>query len=446
MTTSPSRRRFIRTTVAATAGVCLAKSSASAAQPSLHPHSAPDKAVERVPKAVTEWPVWDETEETALLNVLNSGTWGRTGGGPRCAEFEAAFGKRLQAKYCVATSSGTTALLTALGALDIGPGDEVIIPPYTFVATFNAVTNSYALPVFVDSDPHTFQIDPTKIAAAVTPATKLLMPVHIGGYSADMDAINAVAKQHSLQVIEDACQAPLAEWRGTPVGTHGIGGCFSFQSSKNLNCGEGGALTTNDESFFHKCFNFHTPGGGKPSKSSGRGSNYRLTEFQAALLVAQFTRFEQQSNERNVNATYLTKLLSEISGISPAKLTAGCTRSAYHLYMLRYDPKQFSGLPRAKFIAELNRLGVGASSGYSTLNTTAHVRAIAENPHFLKIYGPQRMADWLERNQCPVNDRLCQQAVWFSQFALLGDRTKMDRVAEAVRDVQKRSGELAAAK
>lgn len=438
MSISPTRRNFIRSTVAVSAGACIAKASPVVAQPV----TVVEKTLERVPKAVTEWPVWDETEETALINVLNSGTWGRTSGGPRCAEFEAAFSKRLQAKYCVATASGTTALLTALGALNVGPGDEVVIPPYTFVATFNAVTTSFALPVFVDSDPHTFQIDPAKIAAAVTPATRLLMPVHIGGYSADMDAINAVAKQHSLQVIEDACQAPLAEYRGIPVGTHGIGGCFSFQSSKNLNCGEGGAITTNDEAFFNKCFNFHTPGGGKAATSVGRGSNFRLTEFQAALLVAQFTRFEKQSAERNANATYLTKLLSEIPGIAPAKLANGCNRSAYHLYMLRYDKQQFADLPRAKFLAELNRLGVGASSGYGTLNTTPHVKALATNPHYIHIYGQDRMTKWLEQNQCPVNDQLCQDAVWFSQFALLGDRSKMDRIAEAIRDVHKRAGDL----
>lgn len=442
MSTPHSRRNFISSTVAVGAGVCIAKSADAAALPNTF---ISDKPADRIPKAVTEWPVWDETEETALINVLNSGTWGRTSGGPRCAEFEAAFSKRLQAKYCVATSSGTTALLTALGALNIGPGDEVILPPYTFVATFNVITNSYALPVFVDSDPHTFQIDPSKIAAAVSPATKLLLPVHIGGYSADMDAINAVAKQHSLPVIEDACQAPLAEWRNTPVGTHGIGGCFSFQSSKNLNCGEGGALTTNDESFFNKCFNFHTPGGGKSAASAGRGSNFRLTEFQAALLVAQFTRFEQQSGERNTNATYLTKRLNEIPGIAPAKLTNGCTRSAYHLYMLRYDKQHFADLPRAKFLAELNRLGVGASSGYGTLNTTAHVRALATNPHYVRIYGQERMTRWLEQNRCPVNDQLCQDAVWFSQHALLGDRAQMDRIVDTIRDIQKRAGELGSA-
>lgn len=397
MSIQQSRRTFIGSGAAVTASACFAKSTLGATHPTA---IAPERAADRVPKAVTDWPVWDETEENALLKVLNSGTWGRTSGGPRCAEFEAAFSKRLQAKYCVATSSGTTALLTALGALDIGPGDEVILPPYTFVATFNVITNSYALPVFVDSDPNTFQIDSTKIAAAVTPATKLLLPVHIGGYSADMSAINAVAKQRSLHVIEDACQGPLAEWNGTPVGTHGIGGCFSFQSSKNLNCGEGGAVTTNDEAFFSKCFNFHTPGGGKPAASTGRGSNYRLTEFQAALLVAQFTR---------------------------------------------YDKQHFANLPRTKFLAELGRLGVGASSGYGTLNTTAHVRALAASPHYVRIYGQERMNRWLEQNQCPVNDQLCQDAAWFSQQALLGDRSKMDRIAEAIRDIQKRAGELAKA-
>ncbi len=442
MSTSQSRRKFLRNTVAVSAGVCIANSSTASAQPVA---TALDKASSRVPKAVTEWPVWDETEENALLNVLNSGKWGRTSGGPNCAEFEAAFSKRLQAKYCLATSSGTTALLAALGALEIGPGDEVILPPYTFVASFNVITNSFALPVFVDTDPHTFQIDPAKIAAAVTPATKLLLPVHIGGYSADMGAINAVAKQHSLQVIEDACQAPLAEWQGVPVGTHGIGGCFSFQASKNLTSGEGGAITTNDEAFFNKCYNFHTPGGGKAAPSAGRGANYRLTEFQAALLVAQFTRFEKQSGERNTNAVYLTKLLSEIPGIAPAKLSSGCTRSAYHLYMLRYDKQRFADLPRAKFLAELNRLGVGASSGYGTLNTTPHVRAIATNPHYIRIYGQERMTRWLDQNQCPANDQLCQDAVWFSQFSLLGDKSKMDRVSEIIRDVQKRASDLARA-
>ena len=195
------------------------------------------------------WPRWDATEEKALLDVLSSGRWGRTAGGVRVKEFESAFASLMQGRHCIATSSGTTALLTALGALNIGPGDEVVIPPYTFVATFNAITASFALPVFADSDPTTFQIDPASVTAALTPATKLLLPVHIGGSPADLDALTALRKARGLTLLEDACQAPLAAWRGRPVGTAGIGGCFSFQASKNLTAGEGGAILTNDEAF-----------------------------------------------------------------------------------------------------------------------------------------------------------------------------------------------------
>ena len=438
MSTSFSRRNFIRSTTIASAGACLGSQVASAAPV--------DKtAVALAEKAKVDWPIWDSTEEAALLDVLNSGTWGRTTGGRRMVPFETEFAERMKARFCIATSSGTTALLTTLGALGIGPGDEVIMPPYTFVATFNVITNSYALPVFVDSDIQTFQIDPTKIQAAVTQATKLLLPVHIGGSPADMDAINAIAKTNQLIVIEDACQAPLAEWRGTPVCTAGLAGCISFQSTKNLNCGEGGAVITNDENFANLCYNFHTPGGVKPVASSGRGSNFRLTEFQASLLLAQMVRLDEQSKTRDSNAAYLTKLLQEIPGISPAKLTDGCTRSAWHLYMLRYDKSQFAGLPRAAFLKELGRQGINASSGYTSLNKTPHVKAIASNPHYMRIYGEKKMGDWIERSQCPVNDRLCEEAVWFGQTTLLKPRSEMDRIADAFRDVQKRSSEIARA-
>ncbi len=427
MSTSISRRGFIGSTTIASAGVCLSSRVATAVS---------------ADKAVVDWPVWDSTEESALLDVLNSGTWGRTAGGRRALPFEKAFADRMQARSCIATSSGTTALLTTLGALGIGPGDEVILPPYTFVATFNVITNSYALPVFVDSDLQTFQMDPTKIQAAMTPKTKLLLPVHIGGSPADLDAIAAIAKKAQLPLIEDACQAPLAEWRGKPVGTAGLGGCFSFQSSKNLNCGEGGAIVTNDENFANLCYNFHTPGGSKPGASSGRGSNFRLTEFQAGLLLAQMARLEEQSKTRDANAAYLTKLLQEIPGIRPARLTDGCTRSAWHLYMFRYDKSQFAGLPRAAFLKELSRQGVAASSGYTSLNKTSHVRALASNPHYLRIYGENGMANWLERNQCPANDQLCDEAVWFMQTTLLKPRSAMDHITDVIRAIQKRSGEL----
>ncbi|MBL9178114.1 MAG: DegT/DnrJ/EryC1/StrS family aminotransferase [Verrucomicrobiaceae bacterium] len=432
MTSPLHRRRFI--SAAATTGAAAFLTRTTAAE----------KSVAKTPmaKASAEWPLWDASEETALLDALHSGKWGRTSRGRHLLAFETAFARQMRAKHCIAVSSGTTALLTALGALGIGPGDEVILSTYTFVATFNAITNSYALPRFVDSDAATFQIDPTKIAAAITPQTRLLLPVHIGGSPADMTAINAVGKARSIPVIEDACQAPLAELDGQPVGTIGLGGCFSFQASKNMTAGEGGAVLTNDEAFANLCFNFHTPGGGKPGPSLGRGANYRLTEFQAALLTTQLVRLIEHAKRRDANAAYLTEMLRKVPGITPARLVPGCTRSGWHLYMLRYDSQQFAGLSRARFLEELSKAGISASSGYTSLNRMRHVQALATNPHYLRLYGKETMTRWADVNQCPVNDKLCEEAVWFSQTKLLGTRAEMERVVEAAASIQKRAGDL----
>ncbi|APZ93917.1 DegT/DnrJ/EryC1/StrS family aminotransferase [Fuerstiella marisgermanici] len=393
-------------------------------------------------KANVAWPIWDKGEEESLLAVLNSGKWGRTSGGKHLLDFEAAFSERMKAKHCIATSSGTTALMTTLGALNIGPGEQVIMPPYTFVATFNVITNSFALPVFVDTDPATFQIDPKKIAAAITDDTRLLLPVHIGGSPADMEAINSVAKQHGVKVIEDACQAPLAELHGKPVGTSGLAGCISFQASKNLTSGEGGAVLTNDDAFADQCFDFHMPGGRRKGADFGRGANYRLTQFQAALLSVQLVRLEQHAKTRDENAAYLTEMFKQIPGITPASLVPGCTRSAWHLYMMRYDQTQFAGLTRSRFLKELSKAGVRCSGGYSALNNSPHVKALAENPHYQRIYGADTMAKWVEANQCPVNDKLCAEAIWFSQTQLLGSRAEMEHIVEAIDGIRKRAGDL----
>jgi dTDP-4-amino-4,6-dideoxygalactose transaminase len=435
-----SRRGFIGSAAgaslgAAAAGLGLAAQANGAEKKTSQPAAAP--------AAKPVWPVWDDSEERALLEVLHSGRWGRTAGGATKAKaFEADFARRMNAKYCVATSSGTTALLTALGAAGLGPGDEVVLPPYTFVATFNAITASYALPVFADSDPSSFQIDPATMARAITPATRVLLPVHIGGSPCNLDAITELARTRGLTLIEDACQALLAEWRGQPVGTRGVAGCFSFQASKNITAGEGGAVLTNDEEFANRCYNFHTPGAIKPPLS-GRASNFRLTEFQAALLLAQSARAEAQSKRRDANAAHLSTELAKIPGITPARLETGCTRSGWHLYMFRYDSRQFAGLSRARFIQELARAGVAASTGYNSLNTTPHVRALADNPYYQKIYGRETMARWLERCQCPANDRLVEEAVWFSQTKLLESSGEMTRIVEVIAALQKRAGELA---
>ena len=393
------------------------------------------------------WPVQDGLESQALNEVLHSGQWGR-GTGKTVSRFEAAYAKTTGAKACLATANGTSSLLIALGALGIGPGDEVIVPPYTFVATINVILQNFALPVFVDTDRDTFQIDARKIEAAITPQTAAIMPVHLGGNAADLDTILAIAKKHQRPVIEDAAQAHLAEWRGRKVGSFGRVGCFSFQASKNLNSGEGGAIISNDEALIDQCYAFHNNSrrrntAGADFSYLSRGLNLRLTEFQAALLLAQMSRLDQQSKTRESNAAALTKMLEQIPGIAPAKSYAHCTRNAFHLYMFRYDPAHFAGLSRDRFLAALKAEGIPCSGGYSPLNREPLLRNTLMSKGYQRIYGEKRLQAWFNQNQCPVNDHLCTEAVWFTQTMLLGDRGGMEQIAEAIAKIQRHASQLA---
>jgi perosamine synthetase len=384
------------------------------------------------------WPIADAREEQALVDLIRSGKWFR---GERVAAFESAYAALTGAKHCLATANGTSALITSLAALGVGPGDEVVVPPYTFVATVNAVLLMHALPVFVDSDIETFQIDARKVEQAITARTRAIVPVHLGGSAADLDTILDVARRRDVTVIEDACQAHLAEWRGRKVGTYGKTGCFSFQASKNLNSGEGGAILTGDETLLENCYRFHNNSRGRRNTGNDfsyrhTGANLRMTEFQAAILTAQMTRLEAQAKTRDANAAHLTTLLKQIPGITPARMYAGCTRNAYHLYMFRYDPSQFAGLPRAAFLKALGAEGVPVSSGYSPLNKQPFLEDAFSSRGFSAIYSKAQLDAWRERNQCPQNDKLCSEAVWLTQTMLLGPRRDMEDIAEAIRKVQ----------
>ncbi len=402
------------------------------------------------------WPVQDRRESEGINEVLRSGKWGR-GTGKTVSRFEEAYAQLTGAKACLATANGTSSLLIALSALGVGPGDEVIVPPYTFVATINVILQNFALPVFVDTDRDTFQIDARKVEAAITPQTAALIPVHLGGNAADLDTLLAIAEQRRLPLIEDAAQAHLAEWRGRKVGTLGRVGCFSFQASKNLNSGEGGAIVSNDEALIHQCYAFHNNSRGRSTAGSDfsyqqRGLNLRLTEFQAAMLLAQMSRLDEQSKTREANAAALTAMLQQIPGIAPAKQYANCTRNAYHLYMFRYDPAHFAGLTRQRFLKALQAEGIPCSGGYSPLNREPLLKNTLMSKGYQRIYGEKRLKAWFEQNQCPVNDSLCQEAVWFTQTMLLGTRTDarandaradMEQIAGAIARIQRHAADLA---
>jgi len=404
-------------------------------------------------EAFPSWPIIAENDKAAWREVLLSGRWNR---GPAVARFEQTWAEQLGCPFAIATASGTAALFTCLNALGVGPGDEVIVPPYTFVATINVVLLQHALPIFVDTDRATCQIDADRIEGAVTSRTRCIIPVHLGGNPADLDKVLSVGRRHGIPVLEDACQAHFAEWRGKKVGTLGDLGCFSFQASKNLNSGEGGAIVSHNGELMAVCAGFHDAGRGYRLDESGRltpdygsgfsyalvGDNRRLTEFQATLLHEQLTRLEEQSRRRESNAAYLTSQLREIPGIHPAEMYEGATRNAYHLYMFRYDPAGFVGLPRSVFLRALRAEGVPCSAGYGPLNKEPFIGRALESRGFRSIYGDKAIAEWAERNQCPENDKLCQEACWFTQTMLLGSRSDMDDIAAAIRKIRKHGAGL----
>ena len=396
----------------------------------------------------SSWPLYDSTEEQGLLDVLHSNKWGRLDGDVT-AKFEAEYARLMGMKHALGTSGGTTALFTMLGALGTGPGDEVIMPAYTFVATYNVVVLNYALPILVDTDIDSFQIDTKKMEKAITKETRVLMPVHMGGVPADLDKIVAIAQKHKLPIIEDCCQAPGSEWKGKKVGSYGVGGAFSFQSSKNLNTGEGGAVTTNDSDFHKACYAFHHQGetGNAATFGTGigtRGTNARMTEWQSRILLAQMTRFQEQDKKRTENAYYLNSMFKDVKGIYPAKYYAGTTNVSHHLYMYRYDKKHFAGMSRSRFQEAMRAEGISTNPGYGRLDTDPYVARLAANPHFLKIYGEKTMKQWLERIKCPQNVKLADEALWLGQTMLLGSKQDMEKIVEAVRKIQKFAKELTA--
>jgi perosamine synthetase len=387
-------------------------------------------------KGFPGWPVWDpERDEELVLSVLRSGVWSRA---RVVAEFERKYAELLGAKRCLATTHGTTALITALSALDIGVGDEVLVGPYTFVASISVIFLVGALPVMVDTDRETFLVNPAKMEEKITPNTRAILPVHIYGLPADMDAINAVARKHNLLVVEDACQAWLAEYRGKKCGTLGDLGCFSFQNSKHLTCGEGGAVVGDDDAAMDRATWYHNFGQGGPYL----GSKSRMTEFQAAILLAQMQRFEEQTERRWENGRHLTSRLREIPGILPHKLHEGVTRAVYHLYPFRYDPEAFGGVPRERFMAALRAEGIPCSGGYGRLNKAAFIENTLSSRNFQRMYSKEQLDQCRQRIECPDNDRLCGEAVCLFQNVLLGTREDVDDIADAIAKVYENRDQL----
>jgi dTDP-4-amino-4,6-dideoxygalactose transaminase len=398
-------------------------------------------------KKAHPWPVWDkDRDEAPVLAALRSGVWSRK---ETVAKFEQEYASLIGAKRCLATTNGTMALVTALNALEIGVGDEVLVGPYTFIASVNAILAAGALPIFVDTDPDTFLVDPDRMEGRITPNTRAILPVHINGLPADMDRINAIARKHKLLVVEDACQAWMSELNGRKCGALGDLGCFSFQNSKNLTCGEGGAVVGNDDAVMNRAYSFHNFGmaHNEPTEIKGQavrlGMKCRLSEYQAAILLAQMTRLEEQSQRRWENANHLSARLREIPGITPARLNHGVTRVSYYKYPFRFQSEPFGGVARQQFIRAIRAEGVPCSSPKPVpLNRQPFFEDVLNSRNFQKMYSKRQLDHCRQQNHCPANDKLCGEAVYFSQRLLLGTKQDTDKIADAFLKVYEHRDEL----
>lgn len=388
------------------------------------------------------WPIYDENERQALMEVLESRVWWRTPG-TRTLQFEQEFAAYHQARFGIAVTNGTAALEVSLAALGIGPGDEVIVPDFTFIATASAVLFTGALPVLVDVTPDTYCIDPEQVEAAITPATRAIIAVHMGGHPADLDRLVEIARKYGLYLVEDSSHAHGSEWRGRKIGAIGDIGTFSFQASKLMTAGEGGIILTNSPELERIARSVHDCG-----RMPGEwfyshfiyGSNYRLSEWQGAVLSQQLRRLPEQTQVRSRNAAFLDAELAQIEGITPQRLDPRATVNGHYAYIFHYDKRAFAGVSTERFIQALNAEGFPTQASYPPL----HDLAVFKNGEYRKRLAPQaaQAQHAFLRQGFPNTLRAAWETVWLPQPVLLGSQEDMALVVQAVRKIQEQAKEL----
>lgn len=387
------------------------------------------------------WPEFGDAEMDALGRVLASGDWGGFPSPNREAEaFARKFAAYHDAQYGICAVNGTVTLEVALRAGGLQAGDEVIVTPFTWIATASAPVYINAVPVFADIDPESYCLDPERIEEAITERTRAVIPVHLGCTFADMDRIMEIARKHDLLVIEDCAHMHGGKWNGKGAGSIGHLGSYSFQSSKLVTAGEGGMILTSDKTLEEKCQALVNCGRKEPGYDSFDGNvfgwNYRIGEFQAAILSSQLDRLADQHRRREENILYLEEKLADVDGLIPVKRDPRITTFACYEYILRYQAEGFQGVHRDRFCGALAAEGIPNDPYFYTpvyRRSLFPLRA-SEYPSCQARYGATLDPDSVH---CPVTERAAaQEAIWFHHRLFLGSKSDMDDIVEAIHRIR----------
>src|SRR6202166_847276 len=388
----------------------------------------------------TRWPIPTKAEAAALKDVLESTLWGgQPFPGKHAAAFAAKFAKLHTAKYGQCVNTGTVAIQAALKAIGIKPGDEVIVPAYTWEGTVGPVLLVNAVPVFVDIDADTYCLDAKLIERAITPKTKAILPVHLGMRFADMDEILRIAKKHNLKVVEDCAHAHGGKWNGKGAGSMGDLGAFSFQSSKLITSGEGGAVITNNLEYLERVQSYINAGRASLTDQYHHriiGFNYRLGEFQAAVLCAQLERLPEQAALRKKSMLHFESRLHNTNGIGLLKPEPRITEQAPYGYVLKYFQEQAKDIPRAEFVAALQTEGIPCDGLFYEPVYKSSLFPLDPADFPALSWGRETPLDLRNMYSCPEADRAAyQEAVWFSHQLFLGTTQDLEAIGMAIHKV-----------
>jgi len=387
-----------------------------------------------VTRSVPKWPVSGDLEAAWMEAVVRSGKWSWIG--PHETAFCNEYAGFIGSKYCLCMANGTVTLQCALQAVGVEPGDEVIIPGLTWVATMQAALDVGANVVLVDIDPKTLGIDPKAVEKAITAKTKAIVPVHLYGCMCDMDAIMAIAAKHKLKVVEDVAHQHGSRWRNKGAGAIGDVGSFSFQQSKVLTSGEGGAVTCNDE-VYYKIMHALKQVGFAPDMTPGNhyGHNYRITEMQAVLLRGGLSRLAEQTRIRDENAGYIAETLKKDGGpLRVARRDPRITRQAYYALTLVYDSKKAENLPRQAYIYALAAEGCPVGGTYAPVYANPLMN-LYDKTSPVPYRDQKKIQDYRSLKLPNVEKAVNETAVTLSHTHLLGERAYVDELLAAIRKV-----------